>query len=333
MQFTGRLAEYYRIWLVGVALSVLTLGIHSAWAKARKRRYLYHHTCIDGSGLDYRASPVAILRGRIVVIATLGTLALAGHLFLELQLVLIALLVLLSPWIAVASARFNARNTFYRNVPFGFDGRLREAAKVILGFGLVAIVTLGLAYPWARMRRARFLVNGHRFGATPFTARFSTGAFVRMYGLAALAAFGCVLLFGATLGVLAALLGGDRTAAWYAFLPGVVATYAGYVVVFAFVKARTRDIVLGGTAIGALWLESRVSARRLAWLYVSNIVGIVATLGLATPWATLRLARYYATTLTVMAPVPLAAMPGRAPSQAGAAGSEAGDLFDMDIAL
>jgi uncharacterized membrane protein YjgN (DUF898 family) len=247
--------------------------------------------------------------------------------------VLIALLVLLSPWIAVASARFNARNTFYRNVPFDFDGRLRDAVKVILGFGLLAIVTLGLAYPWARMRRARFLVDGHRFGATPFRARFSAGAFVRMYALAALAVLGCVLLFGSTLGMLTVLLGNDRTAASRAFLPGVAATYAGYVVAFACVKARTRNIVLGGTAIGPLWLESRVSAWRLAWLYVSNIVGIVATLGLATPWATLRLARYYAATLTVMAPVPLAAMPALAPSQAGATGSEAGDLFDMDIAL
>jgi hypothetical protein len=42
---------------------------------------------------------------------------------------------LLTPWIVVASSRFKARNTAWRNVVFAFDGGLTEAAKVFLGIG------------------------------------------------------------------------------------------------------------------------------------------------------------------------------------------------------
>ena len=63
--------------------------------------------------------------------------------------------------------------------------RLREAAMVLLGFGAIVIVTLGLAYPWFRMRRARFIVERHRFGATPFKADIAVGGFIVAYLLAA----------------------------------------------------------------------------------------------------------------------------------------------------
>ena len=33
--FTGQGAEYFRIWIVNLALTVATLGIYSAWAKVR----------------------------------------------------------------------------------------------------------------------------------------------------------------------------------------------------------------------------------------------------------------------------------------------------------
>ena len=155
--FTGRAAEYFRIWIVSLCLSLVTLGVYSAWGKVRKRRYLYAHTELDGTGFDYRASPMAILRGRILALLLFGGFALSGHFVPVVQWVFIALLVALSPWIVVAAARFNARNSTYRNIAFAFDGRVREAAWVFVGGAVLSLLTLGLAYPWYRMRRARFI--------------------------------------------------------------------------------------------------------------------------------------------------------------------------------
>ena len=70
-QFHGKAGEYFKIWIVNIALSILTLGIYSAWAKVRTRRYFYGNTSLDGSRFDYLADPLAILKGRMIVFAVI----------------------------------------------------------------------------------------------------------------------------------------------------------------------------------------------------------------------------------------------------------------------
>lgn len=333
--FTGSTSEYFRIWVVSLALSLFTLGVYSAWGKVRKRRYLYHHTRVAGSGFDFRASPLAILRGRLIAVVLLGGIAFARHGLWELQLAFIALLVLLSPWIAVAAARFNARNTYWRNVPFDFDGRLWPAVKVFLGGGALAVLSLGLAYPWFRALRARFIVGGHRYGATPFSAAIGTGEFVLAYLLTGVGFVACVGVFtgiGAAIAIGAGPQGASATAGFVA-MAGTALFYAAYIALYAFMRARTQNIVANGTHVGPVHLASRLSASRLAWLYVSNVIAVLATLGLATPWATVRLARYRAATLALLAAVPLSAMPAASVPRSSATASEVSDLFDVDVGL
>lgn len=40
-EFTGDGAEYFRIWVINLLLTLATLGIYSAWAKVRKARYFW----------------------------------------------------------------------------------------------------------------------------------------------------------------------------------------------------------------------------------------------------------------------------------------------------
>src|SRR6202158_5406586 len=117
--FAGRGGEYFRIWVVSLFLSVVTLGIYSAWGKVRKKRYLYSHTELDGSGSEFRATPLAILRGRALALVLLGGFALSGHVLPIMQLVFIIILLALTPWIVVAASRFNARNSAWRDITFG----------------------------------------------------------------------------------------------------------------------------------------------------------------------------------------------------------------------
>ena len=336
-EFTGRTAEYFRIWAVSLCLSLATLGVYSAWGKVRKRRYLYAHTRLDGSGFDYRASPLAILKGRAIAIALFGGFALAAHFVPVVQAVLFALLVLLAPWIVVASSRFNARNTAFRNVAFAFDGSVGEAAKVLLGFGAIAIVTAGLGWPWFRMRRARFIVERHRFGATPFRADLVAGGFVVAYLLAflVLVGIGVVAMIGAGVASMVTMAGTEvprEPPAVVIFTP-VIAIYAAYLIAFAYLRARVGNLTLNGTIVGALRCRSTLRARDLVWLYGSNVVAVLVTLGLAVPWVTLRMARYRAEKLMMVGAASLEAF-AAAPGAAGTAtGSEVSDLFDVDVSL
>jgi uncharacterized membrane protein YjgN (DUF898 family) len=334
--FTGRTSDYFRIWAVSLCLSLLTLGVYSAWGKVRKRRYLFAHTRLGGSGFEYNAAPVAILKGRVIALLLLGGLALSGHFIPLAQLALIGLLVLITPWIVVASSRFNARNSTFRNIAFAFDGTVREAARILLGFGAITLLTAGIAYPWFRMRRARFIVERHRFGATPFKSDMLAGGFIVAYLLAALMMVGAAVVVFVLLGVTMALVaaGGHpkEPSVIVAFVP-VIAIYVAYLVVFAYLRARVGNLTLNSAIVGPLRCRSTLRARDLAWLYASNIVAVIGTLGLAVPWVTIRMARYRASNLCVVGTAPLEAFVA-APGIVGTAtGSEVGDLFDVDVSL
>src|SRR5947207_11185081 len=328
--FTGRAGEYFRIWIISLCLSLVTLGVYSAWGKVRKRRYLYAHTRLDGTGFDYRASPFAILRGRVMALLLFGGFALSGHFVPAVQWIFIGLLIVLSSWMVVAAARFNARNSTYRNIAFAFDGGVREAAWIFVGGAVLSLLTFGLAYPWYRMRRARFIIAHHRYGATPFSTDLQAGGFVLTY------LFAVLMLFGA-FAVLAAAgmsLASNATAvpplsegASIAGVGAIVLVYAMYVVVYAYIRARTLNLIADATVIGPMRLRGTLRARRLAWLYASNIVAVLATLGLATAWGTIRVARYRADNLVARADAPIETYARGASPRATATGSEVSELF------
>lgn len=333
--FTGRSGEYFRIWIVSLFLSVVTLGIYSAWGKVRKKRYLYAHTELDGTGFEFRATPLAVLRGRVIALVLLGGFALASHVLPLAQLVFIVILLALTPWIVVAASRFNARNSAWRNITFGFNGGIGEAAKVFLAFGALAMVTLGFAYPYARMRRARYIIERHRFGETQFRADLTLGGFLLAYLLAMLMLVGSmVLLFLATIAIVFVTgAAGRQSGAGAAALAPVAMIYVVYLVVFAFLRARIGNLTLDGVVVGPLRCRSTLRARDLVWLYLSNIVAVLATVGLATAWVTIRMARYRAKNLYLIGEGTPGDFTGTATANVGATGSEVSDLFDVDVSL
>ena len=66
-EFSGTVGEYFKIWIVNLFLTVITVGIYSAWAKVRTRRYFYACTSLAGHPFDYLANPVNILKGHLIV--------------------------------------------------------------------------------------------------------------------------------------------------------------------------------------------------------------------------------------------------------------------------
>lgn len=144
-QFTGKGGEFFKIWIVNLILSILTLGIYSAWAKVRTNRYFYGNTQVDDSGFEYHAKPMAILKGRLIAVALLLVYVLIGQLFPAAGMAFALLLLLATPWIMWRSMQFNARMSSYRNVRFGFNGTLNDAYKYLLYIPLIPLLTAVLA--------------------------------------------------------------------------------------------------------------------------------------------------------------------------------------------
>src|SRR5690606_24106428 len=164
LRFTGSAGEYFRIWIVNICLTLLTLGIFSAWAKVRKKRYFYSHTELDGTPFQYLAQPLPILKGRLIAAALFGLWYVGTHYVLALLPVVLVLALVLAPWVMVRSAAFNARYSAFRNMSFAFDGSYLSAARTLYGWALVGLLTFGIGFAWWQQRLRRYLIERIRYG-------------------------------------------------------------------------------------------------------------------------------------------------------------------------
>ena len=341
VEFTAQAGEYFRIWIVNLALTIVTLGIYSAWAKVRKRRYFYGHTRIDGESFEYRGNPLAILKGRLIAVALFAVFYAIGH-YAPLYIWAIYLVLLfVGPWLVVRSLAFNAYNTAYRNVRFAFSGTYRTCLGLVLGYGLLTLVTLGLGFPFLRRRLVQFAAVSHSYGTTRFALdeRFKK-PFVRPYfvviGVSFLLGIALVAFF-AGVGVVAGAGAkpGTNMPGWMstAMIAGVVVFYALIFLQIAYIKARTVNAVWNHLSVGPMRFESVLRARDLIWLYFSNFAAVVLTVGLATPWAAVRSMRYRVSKTTAIASDPLDGFAQAEAQRVNVAGEEMADFFDIDIAL
>jgi len=339
IEFTASAGEYFRIWIVNLALTIVTIGIYSAWAKVRKKRYFYAHTAIAGEGFEYRGNPIAILKGRLVAVALLAVYSLAGQVSPILQGVFALLFAIVFPWLYVRSLAFNAYNSAYRNIRLSFGGTYREALALMAWCGFVTVITLGFGYPYARAKLTRFTAEHHRYGTAPFALpsviRTFYGIFLRLIGLTIV--FGGAL-FALGAAAMAIVPVGAPRAILVAMMP--IGMFALYLMWFSYPRARVGNLIwnnlsIGGGASGApeVRFENRLRARDLAWLYFVNVLALLVTLGLATPWAVVRTMRYRAEKMTLQVTGGLDGFVAAQASEVAAAPEEVGEMFGFDFSI
>ncbi len=360
VRFTGTGAEYFRIWSVNLTLTILTLGLYSAWAKVRRLQYFYRNTELDGAVFDYTASPLAILLGRVIALALL-----VGYYLSQLSSRFVAagvtvLLVALLPFLLWQSNRFKARNTRYRGVAFSFAGSLGDAYRVYLPALVVAFAPVLLATLWLDPRAKawgtwvsfgallmlpvlhamyrRYVQANLRFGDTPILFEATANDFVAvwMWGLAAMIAsaiaIGMVLLFVG--GVGAIIAGKGRYGLFVAFSSGLLGAWLAYVLIGSYFTARFQQLVWEKTRIGSMGLACDISASTLLGVQAMNTLWVILTLGAFRPFAAIRLARYRLESMTALNVASLAQV-SAAPKvgRSGAAGESAADIFNMELGL
>jgi uncharacterized membrane protein YjgN (DUF898 family) len=330
-RFTGNAKEYFRIWIVNTLLTIVTLGIYSAWAKVRSKQYFYRNTSVDGASFDYVADPYKVLKGRLIAAAALGLLFGSQYYSLPLYIAVVVVFVLATPWVVVKSLMFNARNTTYRNIRFVFTGRVGEAFGLYLGMVLLYVVTCGLAYPYVQWRMTSFVVTRHLFGDLRPAWSSKAGDYYRLYLFALLLTLpGYVVLFAVAMGAVKG--GGGATAIQSAMFPMLAVFYLYLLVPGAFVKARLANLLYGGITFGPHALSSEQRSVELFKLYVANLFAVVLSLGLLIPWAKIRLASYRASCLTLHASGDLRAET-LVDEDANAVGEGLSDLGDFDIGI
>jgi uncharacterized membrane protein YjgN (DUF898 family) len=336
--FTGEWTEYFKIWIVNVLLTVVTLGIYAAWAKVRKRRYFYANTRLFGHTFEYLADPVRILYGNLIVAALFVTYAVLGSVAPLLQLAFMLPIAIVVPWLIIRALAFNARNTAWRGLRFNFTGKYRESAVAFLLWPMLVPFTFGLIFPLVARRQKEFIVNHHAYGASPFSFGGDVGAFYRIYGIAALFFLPIVAVYFVFVFML--VTGGIRRGGQPSpvqiqmfgsmgllFLIAVPLAIAG---TFYF-RSRMFNYIWNHTSLAGNQFVARMRARDLALLHFVNSLVTLLTAGLLHPWAAIRLCQFQLGSLQVIPAGNIDAFVAAAQPPVSAIGEAANDFFDFDL--
>lgn len=145
MRFTGSGGEYFRVWIVNVLLSILTLGLYTPWARRRTAQYFYGHTLVAGSPLEFTAQQRRMVVGFVVLLLLTVAYQLAVN---TGQDTAVGLFILggaaLSPLIWGSAMRFRLANTRWRGLRLQFVASWREVYTASWPVFALALVWLGV---------------------------------------------------------------------------------------------------------------------------------------------------------------------------------------------
>ena len=337
IEFSGQAGEFFGIWIVNILLSILTLGIYSAWAKVRTQQYFYGHTKIENQSFRYLATPMQILRGRVIAVIIFAGYFLLSSFLPVAALVLAIALIFISPWLIVQSLKFNLRVTSYRNVRFAFHGTYGGAFKYFILLPILSVFTFYLAMPWALRKIDNYIVSNTSYGGKAFSVNTDTST----YYIAALTAFAVavgimtVFIIASVVITFAAGVGSAGGAA--TVIVGAM-TFIAYWFVFmlsgAIYHTSIRNHLFNNTEIeGIVRFNSTMKTGAYLKLTMTNLLAIVFTLGLAYPWAKIRTAAYKAETLALSIEPAADKLVDEVQQENSSFGEEAAGLFDVDISL
>jgi uncharacterized membrane protein YjgN (DUF898 family) len=361
--FTGQAGEYFRIWIVNVLLSVVTLGIYSPWARVRTRQYFYGHTWLDGHAFEYTARPLALLRGFLFVGALFVIYSVSQRVpdYQWISFVLLGVFGVVYPWLVYRSLKFNAVSTVYRGLAFHFHGRPGPAYVAYLLILLSVPFTAGLTYPLAVWMQRRYVLENVAYGTARARWGKDVGPVYVIFLIAAGVSIGLGLLLAALFAVVALGTGGGLSTLFdglqnlpstgssakhhghqgsglglyllfggigLAYLVFILASLAvGQYVRAALLKYSLQDLYVGPT----LRLQASFNPVRLAWINVSNTLAQLFTLGLLTPWAAVRRTRYVLSGVQVQTIAGLDDFAADATPGESALGEAAHEFFNFDL--
>lgn len=182
--FKGNGADLFGILIVNILLMIVTLGFYYPWAKARKLRYLYAETELDGNPFTFHGTGKEIFWGfvkSVVLLAVMYGLVIAGALsrnpFLAIVTPLLFLVVFLFivPLAMHGSLRYRLSRTSWRGIHFGYRGDRWILVKKFVGGVFLTVITLYIYLAWFVVDLRKYVIGNIRFGDISFKFNNSGG--------------------------------------------------------------------------------------------------------------------------------------------------------------
>lgn len=340
MSFTGQAGEYFRIWIVNLCLTIVTLGIYLPWAIVRQRKYIYANTWLGEDSFGFHANPVALLKGYLIVFAC-AIIYTAGTYFNPLISVgVFVIFVALFPFLIWNAIRFRSRNSSYRNIRFDFQGTLGVSYQRYLLWPILIPLTFGLIFPYIAFLRKDYLLNNLHFGNQGLEFRGEGGRFYPPYLIAFGIGFAAYILFFVFIMIPVGIGQAGGLSENAVMILMTISMIVGYLLLLlgaalakVLVYVQIQNYTWSVTNLGGhTSFQSEYDIKDLLKIEVTNGLAIFFSLGLALPWATIRKRKYIIENLLVtLDEQELNKVIQSSQGEEAALGDAAADYLDFDI--
>lgn len=291
--------------VVNVCLTLVTLGGYHFWAKAKIRRYLFSHTSFAGDRFAYHGTGKELYQGFLKAMLVFGIpyfSLTAAHTFIDLPMWIDVLaqafaglvFFLYVPVAIVNARRYRCTRTSWRGIRFSFRGRSVDFLKLYFRGWFFTVLTLGSYYPYFHTQRQAFLHSHTYFGNQPFRFTGHGSGVMVPFAVTLLATYAVLVLCGAALAM--QLTNAGLTLLLIPFVLGPL---------WIWLLGQKQRYFWNHTSFGGAHFSSDITWQRLLTLYLGNLGLLLATLGWAWPWVTVRNARFFIGTLSLQGPVDL----------------------------
>ena len=256
LRFTGSGSEYFRVWIVNVLLSIVTLGFYTPFARKRTAQYFYSHSMIAGSALEFTAQQRRMVFGFVLVFALSAAYQLAVRTGQDTAVSLFLLGgAALAPFIWASAMRFRLSNTRWRGLRLVFTANWKEIYKASWPVFALALVWIGVFFGIDTLA-GDYL--GDMEGGGRMRSKMDTGTIWTVAGIILLGMFLSVLCIirmeynYRSLLVLRTRIG-NEISRWKPVYMDFVKIWAGTVLVFI-LSIVVISVLLGAVAGGAAML-------------------------------------------------------------------------------
>lgn len=271
----GEFGEIFVLFLVNVALGLVTLGIFRFWAKTRIRRYVWSHTSFLGDRFEYSGTGKELFLGFLLALLFLlpAIAVLVGvqigypddqELLVGLQVVFYIILFLLYGVAVYSAYRYRLSRTHWRGIRAAATGSRWGYGWRFFLFTLLSWFTMGFFTPYGHAKLWAYRINTTSLGDRPMRFDGEGGALLPNYFVA-----------------------------WLLYIPTLSLSMVWY-------KAAELRYFVSHTSYEDLTFETEIKGGELLGFYLLNLLLLIVTLGFAWPYVILRTARLIAQHVSII---------------------------------
>lgn len=147
LKFLGRGGEYFRVWIVNVLLSILTLSLYTPWARQRTARWFYDHTLVAGSPLEFTAPLRKMVFGFVIFALLYIAFKIATETGQDTAVSLFILsAALLAPYLWGSAMRFRLASTRWRGLQLYFAASWKHVYMASWPIFVMAAIWVAVVY-------------------------------------------------------------------------------------------------------------------------------------------------------------------------------------------